>query len=470
MTEEIEIPDNYSLGKYRDRVTGGPIFRTLLWLGIPLLLNQLMVVIYNVADAYWLSLYGGVTVGVPRQVWPVIMLFMAVLNALTAANMSVISQHIGAKNFREASLSASKFFTATFISGAVMCLSLLGLREFIFTWVISTPPEIFEDIMKYSAIISFDVFFNNIAFTYATLFMSIGDTKKPAIINGIAVGVNIILDPFLVLGIGFFPRLGVIGASITDVLGKIISIVALAYFIRKSYPELKVRLTRKIDMEWARLVVKIGFPVLVFGLTNGFAFLMQLKIINLLGIVAATAYSIGFVIMDIVDGALWGLTGANAIMVGQNLGAGNSARAREVSYKSALFLFGIVALVAALIYPLRLSIIDLFSDDPIIIAETDLFLRALLPTLPFFGLFMIAMSTGRGSGHTTFPTIVGILRLWVVRVALGYALAFMIGMGTLGAWITISLSNIAGGVPALIWVKYGGWTKAVVKSHLRPNP
>lgn len=464
MTEEFdEAQGARSLGRYRDRITNGPILKTLLWLGVPLLVNQIIVVAYNVADSYWLSLYGGITVGVPRQVWPVLMLFMAILNALSAANMSIVSQYIGARNYREASLSASRFFTANFLTGAALCVTLLTLREPIFTWLISIPPEIYGDVMKYSGIVSFDVFFNYISFTYLTLLGSLGDTKKPAMINSIAVGVNMVLDPFLVLGIGPFPRLGVIGASITDVFGKIISMIALSYVIRRNYPELKIRLTKNIGFEWVRLVARIGLPVLTLGLTNGFAFLIQLKIINLLGIVAATAYAIGFIIMDIVDGALWGMSGANAIMVGQNLGAENSARAREISIKSSLLLFTIVAIGAALVFPVRVNMVDVFADDPTIIAETELFLRILLPTLPFFGLFMIAMSTGRGSGHTTYPTLIGILRLWVVRIAFGYFLAFSLGLGTLGAWIAISLGNIVGGIPAIIWIKYGGWTKPVIK-------
>ncbi|MBS7637712.1 hypothetical protein KEJ49_02315 [Candidatus Bathyarchaeota archaeon] len=140
-------------------------------------------------------------------------------------------------------------------------------------------------------------------------------------------------------------------------------------------------------------------------------------------------------------------------------------RAREISYKTALLLFGLVAVGSGLVYPVRVTLVGAFAQDPKIIAEAELFLRTLLPTLPFFGIFMIAMSTGRGSGHTTFPTLIGILKLWAVRVGLGYLLAFPMGMGTLGAWLAISLSNIVGGATAIIWIKYGGWAKAVIKKH-----
>jgi len=461
--ENDDVQEARAIGKYRDRILSGPVVSTLLRLGIPPLINQLIVIGYNVLDSYWLSLYEEVDVAVPRQVRPVIMLFDALLNGLTAACLSIVSQYIGSKNFKDASRSASRFFTAAFTIGLIQCTLLLTLKEYIFTWVISTPPEIFGDVMKYSAVVSFDVFFNSISFTYLTLLQSIGDTKRPAIINFIGIGINTLLDPFLVLGIGPFPRLGVIGASLTDVMGKIISIIGFTYIIRRSYPELRVRFTRDIDLEWVRLVLRIGIPVMILGLTNGFAFLAQLKIINLLGIVAAAAYSIGFIVMDIVDGALWGLSGANAIMVGQNLGAGNNERAREVSYKTALLLFGLVAATSSLVYPIRVNIIEAFAQDPNTVAETELFVRILLPTLPFFGIFMTAMSTGRGSGHTTYPTLIGIIRLWAIRVGLGYLLAFPMGMGTLGVWLSLALSNVVAGVVAIIWIRYEGWAKAVIK-------
>jgi putative MATE family efflux protein len=320
--------------------------------------------------------------------------------------------------------------------------------------------------MKYSGIIAFDIFFNYISFTYTTLLQSIGDTKRPAIVNGIAVGINALLDPFLVLGIGPFPRLGVVGASLTDVMGKIISISALSYILIRKYPELKVRFTKEIDAQWVRLVLRIGLPILALGLTNGFAFLIQLRIVNTLGIVVATAFSIGFVIMDIVDAALWGLSGATAIMVGQNLGAENRKRAKEVAYKTALVIFTLMVVSASIIYPFRRGLADVFADDLDILDETDLFLSILLPTLPFFGLFIVGMSTGRGSGHTLFPTAVGILRLWGIRLALGYFLVFALGMGSIGAWLALSLSNIIGGTAALLWIKYGNWAVPVVKKKL----
>ncbi|MCX8170393.1 MAG: MATE family efflux transporter [Candidatus Bathyarchaeota archaeon] len=457
--------EDTSISRYRERIVHDPIFRMLLWLGAPPLLNQLIIIAYNTADAYWLSQYSDVTVAVPRQTWPIIMLFQALAMALTAACLSTVSQYVGGRAYREASRSASRFFTVLFSAGGILCIMLLALREYIFSHIISTPPEIFSDVVKYSGIIALDIFLNYISLTFTTLLQSVGDTRRPSIVNAAAVSLNILLDPFLVLGIHPFPRLGVVGAALTDVMGKIMSVLMLTYIIRKSYPDLKIAFTRDIDFEWITLVTRISSPILVLGLTNGFAFLMQLRIVNDLGIIAATSYAIGFVIMDIVDAALFGLGGATAIMVGQSLGAGKTERAREVAYKSCLLVFMLVALGATVIYPIKEHLIEVFTDDPLILTETASFLQKLLPTLPFFGLFMVAMSTGRGSGHTITPTLIGIFRLWGIRVGLGYMLAFLLGMGSAGAWLAIALSNLIGGAAALIWIKYGDWTKPVVKQE-----
>ena len=466
MSDESEGPiEPREISKYREKIVRGPIIRTIFWLGLPPLVNQLVLVAYNVADSYWLSRYNEVAVAVPRQVFPVVLLFQAVSMALTTANLSIVSQYIGGKAYNKASLEASRFFTTSFFVGAILSLSLFILRSPIFTAVVSTPPEISEDVMKYSGVIALDIFFNYIALTYTTLLQSVGDTKRPAIINVVSVSINMLLDPFFVLGIGPFPRLGVVGAALTDVMGKIISISALTYMLRRNYPGLKIRFTKKIDSEWTRLVLRIGLPILMLGLMNGFAFLMQLRLVNMLGIIVATAFSIGFVIMDIVDAALWGLSGAPAIMIGQSLGAGNRKRAREVAFKAALLIFALMVLGAGIVYPVRRVVANVFANDPNILNETELFLLALLPTLPFFGLFVNAMSTGRGSGHTVFPTTVGIMRLWGIRLASGYLLAFTFGMGASGVWLAISLSNVIGGLISVLWIKYGNWAEAVIKKN-----
>ena len=446
------------VSEYREEIVNGPIVRTFFRLGIPPLINQLIAVAYNVLDALWLSIYNDLAVSVPRQVWPVIFLFNAPMQALTTVGMSTISQYIGMKDYREAEISASKLLTMASSLGIFLSISLFSLRSFIFSQVIGTPEEIAGWVMDYSAIMSVNILLNYIVFSYNTVLQAIGDTKRPAIINAFAVSVNTVLDPFLVLGIPPFPRTGVIGAALTDVLGSIISLVLLSSLLRKY--ELRMGFT-SLGWDWIKLSIKIGFPVFIMASMNSLAFIAQLRLVNAFSIVAVTAYSIGFVVADIADAALFGLVSASSIMIGQNLGAGNLNRAKEISLKAAASVFSLLVLGILLVYPLRIGIVRAFTEDASIIGETDKFLQYLLPTLPFFGLFMIGMSAGRGSGRTLAPTIIGIFRLWVVRIGLGYFLS--LSMGVMGIWISISLSNLLAGVAALIWLIYGNWNRPVIR-------
>jgi putative MATE family efflux protein len=465
MADEAATPSELlDISKYREKIINGPIVSTFLWLGVPPLLNQLVLIAYNVADTYWLSCYNELCVSVPRQVFPVIMLFQALVMATNAACLSIVSQYVGAKAYKNASVEASRFFTTACFSGIALNIMLLTLREQIFSWLIFTPPEIFDDVMAFSAVTAFDVLFMSIAFTFTTLLQSVGDTRRPAIINIVAVAINVALDPFLVLGLGPFPRLGVVGAALTDVMGKILSVAGQIYILRKSYPFLRLRFTSDLSFEWAKLVLRIGLPVLSFGTMNGVAFILQQRLINMLGIIVATAFSIGFVVIQIVDGVLFGLCQATAIMVGQSLGAANPRRAREVAFKTTAIVFILVACGAAVVYPLGWSIVSIFASDLSIIEETQQFLDVMLPLLPFFGICINVMSIGRGSGHTTIPTTIEIVRTWTIRIALGYFLAFTLGMGSMGIWIPFSLSNAIGGIALAIWAKYGKWDKAVIKT------
>ena len=58
-----------SAKKYRDRIVSGSIIRTVLWLGLPLMVVQVVQISYNIADAFWLSRYSDIAMAVPRQVW-----------------------------------------------------------------------------------------------------------------------------------------------------------------------------------------------------------------------------------------------------------------------------------------------------------------------------------------------------------------------------------------------------------------
>jgi len=454
-----------TIERYRGEVVEGPIVRTLFKLGFPLMAVQLINISYNIADTFWLSRYSDVSMAVPRQVWPLIMFFNAVLMALSTANMALLSQYVGAKQYEDASATASKFFTIATFLGVGSGLTFLSIRYYIFKYVVMPPTEIFDDVMDYSGIITLDLILSGFAMTYSTILQSVGDTKTPALVGGISALTNIVLDPLLILGIPPFPRLGVVGAAIATVFARFAGVVTLISLTKRKFPDLKIIFTKDISSKWVVNNITIGGPILMFHTSNSLAFMFQNALVNSFGVIVAAAFAVGFIVMEIADAAIWGLTMPTAIMVGQNLGAGNLSRCRLIAYKASLTIGLITTAGSLAVYLFRVPLITIFTSDTLIINEALTFLETFIFTLPFFAIFFIGMSVGRGSGHTLTPTLIGIIRLWVIRIGLGYILAYHIDLKSYGIWLTMALSNIVSGTATLAWIKYGNWTKPIIKQQ-----
>ncbi|HDD33944.1 MAG TPA: MATE family efflux transporter, partial [Thermofilaceae archaeon] len=383
--------------------------------------------------------------------------------ALSFANLALISQYVGAGDVERASEAASKFLTASLAAGLVLGSAYLALRPLIFGELIKVPREIYEQVISYAGVMSAVMALSYVVTAYSTILQGLGDTRRPALVNMLCLLLNIALDPLLIFGAGPLPELGVLGAVVTDLIGNALSAAALAIIVERASPDLRVRLTRSVDPGWILTNLKIGLPILVLILSNSTAKMLQLRLVNAFGVVAATAYSLGFIAMDLSDAALRGLSRAVAIMVGQSLGAGLYRRAREVALKSSALIFAVTMAGAFILYALREPFVSIFVDDPVVRAEALKLLEILLWSLPFLGVMITAMFVGRGSGHTLPPTLIGIARLWGFWVGLGYLLALQLGYGSTGVWTAMALGNVATGLISLAWLKYGNWTKPVIE-------
>lgn len=460
--------------EYREKVLNGPVGRTLIWLGLPVMIVQLVNISYNIADTYWLSRYDPIVYAAPRQIWPFFMFLNAIVHGIAAANMALISQSIGARDYDYAKKTMSNFISAILIINGITTTAFLLLGPYVYRYVMTVPPLLYEAVLTYSRVIALDLLLMGLYVSYGTIFQALGDTRTPSRAGIISAVTNIVLDPFFIFGVKvgnivLIPEMGVLGAAIATVLSRLIGFLVVMLILFKKYPFLRIRPTVKIDKDWIIKSLRVGLPVSFMMMTNSLAFMFQNRLINTFGEFVAAAAAIGFVLMDLADAALWGFTASVATMVGQAIGAGLSRRARDVGVKAMIYI-GLSSFTGSMIVSmLRSYFIALFTSNPSIAMEADTFVLIFSPILAFFAIFFIGMSIGRGSGHTLYPTIVGIFRLWGVRIGIGYFLAIIMGLGTMGIWIAMSLSNLVSGLLIIPWILRGNWITPVVrKHHLQP--
>jgi putative MATE family efflux protein len=429
---------------------------------------QLVHVSYNLVDALWLSrLYEG-ALAVPRQVWPTLMFFYAIAMALSTANLAMISQYVGAERYDMAGRTASKLLTFNLALASAICLTYYTLRPYIFTYITTVPPELYNDVMVYSNVMLLDIFFTYLGTAFTTVLQAIGDTRTPTYINVAGALLNMVLDPVMIFGWFGFPRMGVMGAAVATVLSRaLVAAVALKLFIG-GFAGVRLTLVRP-DGPWILRSLRIAAPLAALQMSNSLAFMAQLRLVNTFGRVVATAYSIGFTVMDIADAAMFGLSQAVAIVVGQLIGAQMYSKARRAALATALFVGIVTSFGAAAVYTFRYPIASVFTSSAEVLEEAVRFIEYFGLTVPFFAAFFVGFAVGRGSGHTYVPSAIAFTRLWVLRVALGYVLALAMGVGPVGIWVSMAVSNVVGGVMAIAWVALGSWTRPVVEVAAPPR-
>ena len=92
--------------KYRERIIGGSIIRTTLWLAWPIILGNIINISYNLVDTFWLGKLGKASLAAPTVSWPLIMLFYSIGMGFSFAGITLVSQYVGAGEYRLASRSA----------------------------------------------------------------------------------------------------------------------------------------------------------------------------------------------------------------------------------------------------------------------------------------------------------------------------------------------------------------------------
>jgi putative MATE family efflux protein len=452
------------LDEYRERVLKGSVIASLLRLGAPPMVARLAGVAYSVLNSLWLTLYSEAAIAIPRQVFPVTVAFNTLLNMLTTAGTSLVSQYMGARMYGNVKIEASRLLTATLAFSLPPAAAFYALRPLIFGELIASPPEIIDEVMRYTAVTAANLVLAGVSSTLTVVVSSVGETRLTSVINVAAVVVNAALDPVFILGLGPVPRMGAMGSALTDTLGHALSIACLYVLIRKRLPEITPVPTLNFTARWFAVVARIGGPVALTMLVNSLAFMTQVRMVNEFGVNVAAAYSIGFLILDIVDAAMWGLSGSIAVIVGQCLGAGEPRRAKEAAIKGSLFIASLVALGALAIYPVREGVVRVFTSNPEVAKHSLGFLDTILLGLPFFALFIAGNSAARGAGRTLVPTAIGLARLWLVRIGLSYVLAFALGWGPAGIWLGIMLSNVVGGALVLAWLALADWAKPIIRN------
>lgn len=292
-------------------------------------------------------------------------------------------------------------------------------------------------------------------FALEAAFRAAGDTRTPFTLLAGSVLLSIALDPLLIAGIGPFPRLGVEGAALASVMVRGGGfLLGLGLALRRGL--LQVRAP-----DWRALpaILRIGAPLSLSGVLLSAIYMWLTRFTARFGTPALAALGIGHKMEGLGFIAITGFSLAAAALVGQNLGAGQEARAREAVRLTVRYCLAVTVTTAALFLVFPEVLVTLFTSDPDVIADGALYLRVIAFAQIGQSFELILEGALAGAGYTFWPQIAS-TSLTAMRIPLA---AWWSGAwGLIGVWLALSITAIARGVAMILFWKSGRWRGAAV--------
>jgi putative MATE family efflux protein len=450
--------------KGRD-LTQGPLARAMFSVAWPVMLSFLLMTLYNLADAFWLGKLGKTALVAPTVTLSIFFIALSLAIGLGMGGTTLVSQYKGAGKFAAMSRAGGQSLILLVIAGTAVAAIGLAVAEPLLR-ALQTPADAFTGTLAYLRLILIGMPFMFTFFVYQGISTGMGDTIGPLKINAITMILNAVLDPFLIFGWGPFPAMGVVGAALATCIARALAGGLGLYRLLHGEHGFQLRLS---DLRWdSRLIMrilKIGLPMSLGQTGTALGFTLLIGIVNTFGSAVVAAFGIGHRIIHMAMIPGFGMSAASATAVGQNLGADQPERAMRAVRISCGIIAAVLLPVTTLMFFFGASISQIFINDPEVIAYgRDLF-RVTSYSVFVFGFIMVFMGAFQGSGHTIPVMVLNMTRLWVIRIPAAYLLAIVIGMGPLGLWWAMFLSNTLTAIAAAIWFSRGTWKRKVIEEE-----
>ena len=439
--------------------TREPVPRALGLLAIPMMLEMSMEAVFAVVDIAFVSRLGTDAVAAVGITEALVTVLYALAMGLGLAVTAMVSRRIGAAD-RDgaAAVTGQSIWLALLISIVVGILGIVFARDLLQLMgasasVVETGTGFATVLLGGSASIIY-LFLLNAAFRGA------GDAAVALRSLWLANGINIVLDPCLIFGLGPFPEMGVTGAAVATTIGRSIGVLYQLYYLFNARGRLAFALRHmRPAPRLAGRLLQVSAGGIGQFLVATTSWIGVMRIVALYGSAPVAAYTIAIRMIECVLLPAWGLGNAAATMVGQNLGADLPERACDSAWKAGRYNLVFMTTVGIVTFVFAPQITGLFSSDPDVLLYGTACLRILGVGYPAYALGMVMSQAINGAGDTMTPTILNLIAFWLVQIPLAYWLAAGAGLGPNGVFIAIVAGESLLTVMAVAVFRRGHWQK-----------
>lgn len=439
--------------------TEGSISRAVLLLATPMVLEMLMESLFAVVDIFWVTRLGANAVATVGLTESMLTIVFSVALGVSLSTTAMVARRIGEKDERGAATAAVQS-----IALGILVAVLVGVPGYVFAsrmlQLMGAPPDVVGIGHTYTSI----VFGGNVVvmllFLNNAIFRGAGDASIAMRVLWFSNLINLALDPCFIFGLGPFPVLGVTGAAVSTLIGRSSGVVYQFWILTRGHSRVIVRRedVRIVPKVIGTLVRVSSTGVMQFAIAHT-SWILLVRIISAFGSFAVAGYTIGIRIFIFVILPAWGLSGAAATMVGQNLGAKKPERAVRAVYLTSFYNMMYLGAIAIVLIAVPEWIVALFTSDPAIVPIAVDCLRIVAYGNLVYAFGMVIVQAFNGAGDTVTPTLINIVGFWLCEVPLAWMLAFSAHMKVRGVFASIPISEALITLLGFVMFVHGGWKR-----------
>jgi putative MATE family efflux protein len=446
-------------------LTTGPINRTLLFFALPTLGSNILQSLNGSINAIWVGKFLGEDALAATSNAGLIMFLMfgAVFGFGMAATI-LVGQSFGARDLEGAKRAFGSAIGLVFVASVVVAAIGWVFAPEILD-VLGTPGDAYGFALSYLRVIFLGLPSSMLLIVMMMGLRGSGDSMTPLWFMVLSVAIDAGLNPFLIAGIGPFPKLGIAGSALANLIANTVSLgMLVAYMHWRDMPlRLKGGELRWLIPEAAlmRTIVAKGVPIGAQMLVMSTSALAMVGMVNREGVATAAAYGVTQQLWAYVQMPAMAIGAAVSAMAAQNIGAGRWDRVGAITRGGLmmhLWLTGSLVIATTLLDRLFLGLF--LNPDSAAMPIAQHIQAVVTWGFVLFGMSMVFFGVVRANGSVLVPLAILFIAMYPVRIGVALALRPMFGIEAV--WWSFPLGSAATLLMAWAYYAKGGWRNQVL--------
>ena len=433
----------------KNDLTKGPVASSLARLTAPMVLGVSSSILVQTLEMGFIGQLSTQHVAAITFTFPLTMLLTSIALGIGIGTSSVIARSVGAGDAADMRRLATHSLVLIAVLMSALSVVLWLLMDPIFT-LLGASPQLLALIHTYLDIYLPGTVLFTLTMILGNIMRANGEANIPGMVMTVGAFANLVIDPFLIFGWLWFPRMELAGAATAMTITRVITTAVMLYYVLRGHlllPKLN------LDKFWqsAKRILHIGFPAMATQLIGPVTGLIVTRMLAQHGEVVVAGFGVATRIEAVAAMLLFALSGSIGPFVGQNWGAKETHRVHQgvrASYQFCL-IWGFIMAVPLLFFGPQIA--GWIEPSAEVALVAGLYLGIVPLSYGAWGVLMMASASFNALGKPLPSTVLAFTRMFVIYIPLAMVLNHYYGY--VGIFVATLTSNLVLACVAYVWFR-----------------